>query len=73
MEPARRVHLIKRRAVAKAFLTRLQNLIESGVRKLNDIPVRINKLPDIFNKYKSAQDELECVGEENYTGDRKEF
>jgi len=59
MNPARRVFLIKLRAVAKASLTRLQNFIKTGDRKINDIPVRINKLPYIFNKYKSAHDELE--------------
>jgi len=33
MDPTRRVHLIKRRAVAKASLTRLQSLIEEGEQK----------------------------------------
>jgi len=32
MDPARSVQLIKRRAVAKATLTRLQNFIETGDR-----------------------------------------
>jgi len=54
MDPARRLQLIKRRAVSNASLTCLQNFIEAGCRKINDIPVRINKLPDIFNIYESA-------------------
>ena len=67
MDPTRCVQLIKRRAVAKASLTRLQNFIEEGDQKINEIQVRFNKLPDIFNKYESAQDELECLDETDYT------
>ena len=63
VDPARRVQLIKRRAVAKASLTRLQNFIEAGDQKINAIQVGFNKLSDIFNKYDSAQDELECLDE----------
>jgi len=59
VDPARPVNLIKRRAVAEASLTRLQNHIEAGNQKLNEIRVRLNKLPDTFNKYDYAQDELE--------------
>jgi len=65
MDLTSRVQLIKGRAVAKASFALLQNFIETGDRKINDIPVRINKLPDIFNKYESAHDELECSGEED--------
>jgi len=73
MDPTPRVQLIKHRAVAKASLTRLQNFIEAGDQKINDIPVWFNKLPDIFNKYESAQDELVCLDEADYTVDTKEF
>ena len=73
VDPARRVQLIKRRAVAKASLTRLQNFIEAGDQKINAIQVGFNKLSDIFNKYDSAQDELECLDEPDYTLDREEF
>ena len=61
MDPTRRVQLIKRRVVAKASLTRLQSFIEAGDQKINDIQVRFNILPDIFSKYESAPDELECL------------
>jgi len=59
MNPARSVQLIKRRPVAEASLTRLQDINESGNQKINEIQVRFNKLPDTFKKYHSAQDELE--------------
>ena len=35
--------------------------------------MRFNILPDIFNKYESAQDELECLDEADYTLDREEY
>jgi len=70
MDPIRRVQLIKRRAVAKASLTRLQNLLEAGDLKDNEIKVRLDKLPSMFNKYESAQDELECLDEADYSLDR---
>jgi len=73
MDPARRVQLIKRRAVAKVPLARLQNFIERGDPKINDIQVKYNKLPDIFIIYESAQDELECLHQAHYTLDREEF
>jgi len=73
MDPARRVQLIKRRAVAKASLTRLQNFLETGELKLNEIKVRLDKLPCILNKYESAQDELECLDEAEYSLDGEEF
>jgi len=30
-------------------------------------------LPDIFNKYESAHDELECLDDADYTVDMEEF
>jgi len=73
MDPVRRVQLIKRRAVAKASLTRLQSFIEEGEQRLHEIQVRFNKVPDIFSKYESAQDELECSDDTDHTSDREEF
>ena len=35
MDPTRRIQLIKRRAVAKASLIRLQNFLEAGDLKVN--------------------------------------
>jgi hypothetical protein len=73
MDSSRRAQLIKRRTVAKASLTRMQNFIEASDLKVNEIQVRFNKLPDIFNKYESAQNELECLDEADYSLDREEF
>ena len=73
MDPARRLQLIKRRSVAKASLTRLQSFIEAGEQKINDIQLRFNKLLDIFSKYESAQDELECLDDADHTSDREDF
>jgi len=73
MDPTRRTQLIKRHAVAKAFLTRLQNFLETCEIKFNEIKVMLAKLPSIFNKYESAQNELEYLDEAEYSLDREEF
>jgi hypothetical protein len=59
--------------VAKASLTRTQNFIEAGDLKVNEIKVRLDKPPSILSKYESAQDELECLDEADYSLDREEF
>jgi hypothetical protein len=71
MDPAWRVQLIKHHAVAKASLTRLQNFLEAGDFKFNEIKVRLDKLPSILNKRESAQDELECIDEADYSRQRR--
>jgi hypothetical protein len=48
----------------------LQTFIKTGDRKLNDIQVRFDELPNIFNKYEAAQDELELA---DHTSDREVF
>jgi hypothetical protein len=48
MHPTRRQQLIKRRSVAKASLTHMQNFIEAGDLKVNEIKVRLDKLPSIL-------------------------
>jgi len=73
MDSTRRTQLIKRRAVAKASMTRLQNFIELADHKINEIQVRFNKLSDIFNIYGSPQEELECLDEAHYTLERGGF
>ena len=55
MENTRQQQLIKQRAVARGMLSRIQNFIETGDQKTNEIQVRLNKLPDIFNRYDTAQ------------------
>jgi hypothetical protein len=59
--------------VAKASLTRIQNFSEAGDLKVNEIKVRLDKLPSILCKYESAQDELECLDEADYSLDIEEF
>lgn len=70
---SRRQQPIKQRAVAKASLTRMQNFIEADDLKGNEIKVRLDKLPSILRKYKSVQDELQCLDEADYCLDREEF
>ena len=43
MDAARHQQLIKQRAVVKASLTRMQNFLESGDLKVNEIKVRLDK------------------------------
>jgi len=59
MDTTRRTQLIRQRAVAKSALTRMQTFYETGDRKLNDIQVRLDELPNIYNKFETAQSELE--------------
>jgi hypothetical protein len=73
MESTLRQQLVKRRTVAKASLTRLQSFIEAGGSKVNEIKVSLDKLPSILNKFESAQDDLKCLDETDYTLYREEF
>jgi hypothetical protein len=65
--------LIKLRAVARGMLSRIQNFIETGYQKINDIHVRFNKLPDIFSRYDTAQSELELSDDVDHSGDQEQF
>ena len=58
MDTVHRTQLVRQRAVAKSS-TRMQTFIETSYRKLNDIQVRLHELPNIFNKFESAQSELD--------------
>jgi hypothetical protein len=73
LDAAIRKKLIKQRGVAKTSLTRVQNFIETGDHNVNEIQVRFNKLPDILNKYETAQEELECSDEIDHSEDRALF
>jgi hypothetical protein len=55
MDFSRRTQLIKHQAVARKMLSRIQNFIVTGDQKQNDIQLRSNKVPDIFNRHDSAQ------------------
>jgi len=54
-----RQQLTKQRIVARGMLSRIQNFIEAGDQNINEIQVRFNKLPDIFNRHDTAQGALE--------------
>ena len=73
MESDRRQHLLQQRTVARGMLTRIQHIIEAGEHKLNEIQVRFNKLSDIFNRYDTAQSELELLDDSDHLGDREVF
>ena len=54
MDITRHTQLIRQRAVAKSSITRLQTLIETGDRKLNNIQARFDELQNIYNKFETA-------------------
>ena len=51
----------------------MQTLIETGDCKLNDIQVRFDELPNIYNKSENAQSELELSDDTDYSVDRQQF
>jgi len=55
MESELRKKLVRQRAVAKSSLTRLQNFIDTGERKLHDLQVRYEELSNILSKFETAQ------------------
>jgi len=59
MKSTRRNQLTRQRAIDKSYLTRMQTFIETVDRKLNDIQVRFDELPNIFNNSETVQSELE--------------
>jgi hypothetical protein len=73
MDAARSQQLIKQRAVARGMLLRIQNFVEVGDHKINEIQVRFNKLLDIFNIYDTAQSELELSEDTDHSDDRELF
>ena len=73
MESTRRQQLTRMRAVAKLSLIRMQTFIETGDHKLNDIQVRFEELPNIFNKFEAAQNELELSDDADHSVDRQQF
>jgi len=73
MEPIRRQQLIRQRAFAKSSHTRKQTFIETSERKINDIQSRFDELPNIFNKFETAQSELELSDDNDHSVDRQQF
>ena len=58
MDTTRRAQFTRQSAVAKLSITRMQTLIESGDRKINENQVSFNDLQGIFDGYDTAQNEL---------------
>ena len=73
MDAAHRQQLTKQRTVARGMLTRIQHYIEAGEHKINEIQVRFDKLSHIFNRYDTAQSELEILDDTDHSGDRELF
>jgi hypothetical protein len=51
----------------------MQTFIETGDRKLNDIQVRFDELTNIFNKFETAQSELQLSEDTDHSVDRQQF
>jgi len=51
----------------------MQSFIETGDHKLNDIQVRFDELPKIYNKFETSQSELELSDDNDYSVDRQQF
>jgi hypothetical protein len=73
MDFTRRAQLIKQQSVARRMLSRIQNFIDVGDKKINKIQVRYSKLVDIFNRYDIAQSELEISDDADHISDRELF
>jgi len=73
MAATHRQQLTKQRTVAWGMLTRIQHYIEAGEHKINEIQVRFDKLSHIFNRYDTAQSELEILDDTDHSGDRELF
>ena len=43
------------------------------MNQVNEIKVRLDKLPSILNKFEGAQDKLECLDDADYSLDREKF
>ena len=73
MEATKRKQVKRQRATAKTALTRMQKFIDSGDCKLNETQVRYDDLQGIFDRFDTAQLELELSDDTDYTADREAF
>jgi hypothetical protein len=73
MDATRRQQLSRQKTVARGMLTHIQHFIEAGEHKIHEIQVRFDKLLDIFNRYDTAQSELELSDDTDHSGDRELF
>jgi len=51
----------------------MQNFLESGDLKVNEIKARFDELPAIFNKYDTAQEQLELHDDTDHSDDQELF
>jgi hypothetical protein len=66
--------LVRQRTSAKESLTRIQNFIESGERKFNQLQIRYEELPTLKSQFEAAQIELESALEDtDQSADRELF
>jgi len=70
---ALRKQRVRQRVVAKVSLTRMQTFIETGHRKLNEMQVRFEELSNIYNKFETAQSDLELFDGADHSDDRLQF
>jgi hypothetical protein len=73
MDSTARKQIIKKRALAKAALSRMKTFIETGDHKVYQNEVMFEELPRIFNKYDIAQEELELQDDTDHSDDRNQF
>jgi hypothetical protein len=73
MDPERRAMLVKRRAIIKGELTRIQTYIENHKNKFHELKVRRDKLAHIWSKYETVQQELERSDDTDHSADREQF
>jgi hypothetical protein len=51
----------------------MQSFIETGDRKPNDMQVRFEEIPNIYNKFEEAQSELELFDDADHSEGRQQF
>jgi len=73
MDSTRRKQLIRQRVLAKPSIKRMQTFMETRDRKLNDIEVRFDEMPNIYNNFETVQSELELSDDTDYSVDRQKF
>jgi hypothetical protein len=72
MDPERRAMLVKRHAVIKGELTRTQTYMENNETKVHELKMRKDKLVDIWSKWGTVQQELECYDGTDHSSDRQQ-
>jgi hypothetical protein len=73
MEELQRKRLIRQRAIAQRSLTCLQTYITKDERKIHDLRIRYEELPDILTKFEAAQTQLELEDDADHFPDRETF